>query len=244
MIYHTKSFSLSLLIHLLIIAFIYYGYRTFHSENNAIKEEKICVKLCNIKSQTQPVHTTVAKAKAVPKRVVSEHSNQKEQKKVPKVVKKKALVKKTKVVKKRKVIASKKNLHTTQSKKIEKVKSKPIENTLKPLATTQVPLKKKSIKTAQVAQRAYLQENINKISELIRENLYYPRRARKRAIEGIVVVTFVLHKDARVTDVHILSVNRAILGRAAVKTIEELSGKFPKPHEVITLKVPINYMLE
>ena len=239
--YHTKSFSLSLFIHLLIIALIYYGYRKFYSENNAIKEEKICVKLCNVKSQTQPVHTTVTKAKAVPKSVVSKR---KEKKKVPKVVKKKVLVKKTKATKKRKVIASKKNINTTQSKKIEKVKSKPIENTLKPFATTQVPLKQKSIKTAQAAQKAYLQENINKISELIRENLYYPRRARKRGIEGIVVVTFVLHKDARVTDVHILSANRAILGRAAVRTIEELSGKFPKPHEAITLKVPINYVLE
>jgi len=239
--YHTKSFSLSLFIHLLLIALIYYGYRKFYSENNAIKEEKICVKLCNVKSQTQPVHTTVAKAKAVPKSVVSKR---KEQKKVPKVVKKKVLVKKTKAAKKRKVIAFKKNLHTTQSKKIEKVKSKPIENTLKQLATAQGPLKQKSIKTVQAAQKAYLQENISKISELIRENLYYPRRARKRGIEGIVVVTFVLHKDARVTDVHILSANRAILGRAAIRTIEELSGKFPKPHEAITLKVPINYVLE
>jgi protein TonB len=79
--------------------------------------------------------------------------------------------------------------------------------------------------------------------QLLQENLYYPRRARKRGIIGEVLVKFKLSMDAKVYSIEVLSSKSDILSRAAIKTIEDLSGKFPKPNKELTLNVPINYTL-
>ena len=89
----------------------------------------------------------------------------------------------------------------------------------------------------------YLKNNLYKIAALIQENLYYPRRARKRGIQGSVSVRFMLHKDGTVTQITTISSNSGVLTRAAIKTIAELSGKFPKPNQKMVLVVPINYRL-
>jgi protein TonB len=93
------------------------------------------------------------------------------------------------------------------------------------------------------AQSHYVNIHLATIAQLLQENLYYPRRARKRGIEGEVVVKFRLQKDAQVKDIEIISSNSEILSRGAVKTIENLSGEFPKPDDELTLTVPISYSL-
>ncbi|MEA3370135.1 MAG: energy transducer TonB [Campylobacterota bacterium] len=90
----------------------------------------------------------------------------------------------------------------------------------------------------------YMDEHIKQIVNLLRENLYYPRSARKRGIVGEVVVKFTLSKDATVSLVEVISSKSEILSRAAIKTIEDLSGEFPKPNEELVLRVPINYELK
>lgn len=90
----------------------------------------------------------------------------------------------------------------------------------------------------------YLSLHLDEIVALLKENLYYPRRARKRAIEGVVIVKFTLSKDAKISNVKVVKSDYEILSRAARETIENLEDKLPKPDEELTLKVPINYDLK
>jgi protein TonB len=94
------------------------------------------------------------------------------------------------------------------------------------------------------AEALYLQEHIRQIALLLRENLYYPRIARKRGITGDVTVSFELLKNGEVRNVEVVTGDRSILNRAAIKTIERLSGEFPRPDEPLMLQVPINYRLQ
>ena len=89
----------------------------------------------------------------------------------------------------------------------------------------------------------YIDKHIEKIRQLIKDNLYYPRSARRRRIVGDVVVRFNISKNGETFDIKVLSSSHDILSRAAVKTIENLSGSFPKPKENLVLKIPINYKL-
>jgi protein TonB len=88
-----------------------------------------------------------------------------------------------------------------------------------------------------------MEKNLEKIVALLKENLYYPRRARKRGVEGEVLVSFRLLKNAEVCDIKVLNSPSDILSRGAIRTLEELSSKFPKPEQELNLKVPIYYKL-
>lgn len=90
----------------------------------------------------------------------------------------------------------------------------------------------------------YFEAHLAVISELLQKNLYYPRMARKRGITGEVVVAFELSVEGEVAHIDVTSGEKSILNDAAVRTVERLSGKFPKPSEPITLHVPIRYELQ
>ena len=92
-------------------------------------------------------------------------------------------------------------------------------------------------------EQEYISEHIRKISQLLSENLYYPRSARKRNIQGAVIVKFTLSTSALAYNIEIVSSKNEILSRAAIKTIEDLSGSFPRPSEELVLHVPITYKL-
>ncbi len=93
-------------------------------------------------------------------------------------------------------------------------------------------------------QEDYLEEHLHAISQLLRHHLYYPKRARKRHIEGRVVVVFELLKNGDIGTIRIKkSSSRTVLDRAAVKTISTLSGKVPKPPQSITIEIPIQFRL-
>lgn len=98
-------------------------------------------------------------------------------------------------------------------------------------------------RSTQSIEQSYVDQNIGEIVQLLRDNLYYPRRARKSAIEGEVVVKFHLFKDRSVSNIEVISSPSAILSRAAIETIENLSGKFPTPSEKLILSIPIRYSL-
>ncbi len=89
----------------------------------------------------------------------------------------------------------------------------------------------------------YLNEHLAKIVELLQENLYYPRMARKRRIQGEVLVAFTLEKDGTVRNTEIRRHARPVLDRAAIETVTSLSGKMPHPKNVLTLEVPIRFVL-
>ncbi|MDQ7067100.1 MAG: energy transducer TonB [Sulfurimonas sp.] len=73
--------------------------------------------------------------------------------------------------------------------------------------------------------------------------MYYPRRARKRGIEGEVLVRFTLSVEAKISDVEILSSSSEVLSRGALQTIKNIDYKLPKPKQKITFNVPISYKL-
>ncbi len=90
---------------------------------------------------------------------------------------------------------------------------------------------------------AYIKAHISEIMALLRKNLYYPRMARKRGIEGKVLVRFELLQNGEIRNIEVVESERDILARAAVTTIERLEGKFPLPDETLVLNVPIMYQL-
>ncbi|MBN2817064.1 MAG: TonB family protein [Campylobacterales bacterium] len=103
---------------------------------------------------------------------------------------------------------------------------------------------KKLTQPRKTAQELYIDENLAEITKLLQEHLYYPRSARKRGIEGEVLVKFFLSKSAEVKGIEVLSSQHSILSKGAIETIESLSGVFPMPKEALELTIPINYSLK
>ncbi|MDD2356534.1 MAG: TonB family protein [Thiovulaceae bacterium] len=92
-------------------------------------------------------------------------------------------------------------------------------------------------------QKQYVQTNLSAIRTILQENFYYPLSARKRGIQGEVVVKFTLLKNSTIKDIIITKSSQGILDSAAQKTIEALDGKLPAPSEDLVLELPINYRL-
>ncbi len=244
MINHSKSLFFSLFIHSLFFGGLFLLYRDSLPKKIAFKEKRICINLQSIKKEsTNAVHKKVCQpVKKEKKRVHKKKIHKKVYKKAPKRVNKKHGIKKKKIV------------HVAEIKKNPEVKSvtqeiqKKEESSISQTQPLPLSVSKESSATQECKsadkEKVYIQNNLNKIVLLIKENLYYPRRARKRGIQGTIVVKFFLHKDGSVSHTQVLSSKSDILSRAAMKTINNLSGKFPKPSEELTLSVPINYELE
>ena len=96
----------------------------------------------------------------------------------------------------------------------------------------------------QTPKEKYLEEHLKVIAQLLRKYLYYPKRARKRRIEGKVHVEFTLLKNGTIEGINVIKGSKDILNRAAVTTIKKLSGKVPKPTESITIEIPIVFRLK
>ncbi len=93
-------------------------------------------------------------------------------------------------------------------------------------------------------EESYLEEHLAEIARLLQKHLYYPRSARKRGITGEVIVAFELLSNGEARAIEVRSGSRDLLNRAAITTIERLSGEFPRPQEPISLQVPIRYQLQ
>jgi protein TonB len=82
-----------------------------------------------------------------------------------------------------------------------------------------------------------------RIFEIIRENLFYPNIARRRGVEGTVVLEFTIDESGRVCNI---SVNKtsgyAVLDKASMKTINKCIFP-PPPDDCITLNIPITFEL-
>lgn len=89
----------------------------------------------------------------------------------------------------------------------------------------------------------YIKNNLLVIKNLIEQNLYYPKSARRRGIQGDVIVKFQLSKDGKVSFISIISSKHKILSRSAIKTIKDISGKFPNSKEELIITLPIKYTL-
>ncbi len=91
----------------------------------------------------------------------------------------------------------------------------------------------------------FLTENLDIIRQIIRAHLRYPPIARKMGWEGTVVVKFLLNQRGEISGLEIQkSSGYDILDRSALKVIEEVSEKFPRPEAEVVVVVPIKYHLE
>lgn len=212
-----------------MIVGVFLSYQLISSSFSSSKEEIICIKLlspCEIKKEPSIVTKKVVKIEKI---------KQITQKRIKKVTQKSKPKKRVAIVPK---------LEEENSQKENIVVKKLILSDPPKTKTKTKTTEEETISTPQVTfEEKYMEENLAKIVELLQENLYYPRRARKRGNEGEVIVSFKLSVDAEVTDVMVISSTSDVLSRGAIKTIENLSYKFPKPKKNLDLKVPIIYKL-
>ncbi len=234
MIRHSKSFFISMVIHILLLLLVIYTYKTYFTDKKEVSKAMVCIKLCDLKQEKELTKIETKKIQK-PKPKVKQKKIKKKEK--PKAIKPKVLI--IPVIKK-----------IVEPEIIEEVNVEPINE---PIVTVIQPvIAQKTLQELENERRIrnekitkeYVKLNTQEISRLLRENLYYPRSARKRGVTGKIMVKFNLKKNADVCDVHILKSNSDILSRAAKKTIESLAGKFPKPQKDITLHIPISYSLK
>jgi len=92
-------------------------------------------------------------------------------------------------------------------------------------------------------EKQYIQDNIALINALIKQNLYYPRIAKKRGMQGKAMVAFTLNTEGEVIDIKALGGIASILSKAAIKTIHKAAQSFPHPKVDLSLQIPIVYKL-
>jgi protein TonB len=239
---HFQPFFISLIIHILIFVGILYTYTTFTSLFFTKKEKRVAIVL-NSYEREKKSNKKIKKIQKISKKQKKSPKRKKSIKKEPKI-KKHVVKKKESKIKKRLLKKKESENKKIEEKKIEK--SKPLQNKFKNILKKKesTPLLEQIEKPRAVSEaEIYKRENFNYILELLQENLYYPRRARRRGVEGEVKVEFTLLPNGEIGECRVLSSSAEILSRAAVKTIENLSGKFVKPKKMIKITVPIKYSL-
>jgi len=247
MIRHSSSFLFSIVLHIVLFFSLLFIYNTYSKKKEVQCEKKVCVKLSNLERKKETSKPT-PKSKPKPK-----SKKEPKEKPKPKKIQKEKPKPRTIKNKKPKEIDIKKDKTKAivpvpaEVQKIEEIKEKQPEK--KPQEEQEIEQAKvakevtKAAPSAEELSRDYLNDNIAHIVKLLQDNLYYPRIARRKNITGKVMVKFTIGVDAKVSDINVISSKHKILARAAKKTIQNLSGKFPKPDEGLTLQLPIDYKL-
>ncbi|MFA6191368.1 MAG: TonB family protein [Sulfurimonas sp.] len=229
MIRHSSSFIISLILHTILFLLLLFSLKNIIYESK--KEEVVSIKLCNVVHEEKIEQNAI---KEITSQIRAEEISKKIEKKVTPRVKE-------------------------APKRVETIKTVPVlqempkeivqeQNTAKEAKfVKQIAVPSSELSHEQAAKKLekdYLEEHLQKIVKLLQENLYYPRSARQRGVVGEVVVKFMIKENGEVERVDVLSSSSEILSNAAIKTIENLSGNFPKPKENLNLQLPINYSLK
>lgn len=87
------------------------------------------------------------------------------------------------------------------------------------------------------------------LKKLINAHKIYPRIARKKEIEGVVTIGFLISKNGQLKDIKlIVSSNYKILDRAAIKTITDANPFLPIPESInkteLRLVLTISFALD
>lgn len=85
--------------------------------------------------------------------------------------------------------------------------------------------------------------DFQKIAQAIEEMKEYPEKARKRNIEGVVNVTFVLTPSGEIESLESQS-HSTLLANSAKETILKAKTLFPLPHTYTTIHIPIAYIIK
>ncbi|MFT7859844.1 MAG: energy transducer TonB [Sulfurimonas sp.] len=239
---------MSLLVHTILAAAVFFSYKQFVSSSE--EHEHPCACCTTTINLNQVKHTVTKKTEKKPVKAQKKEQLEKMEKKPkrkpkPKVKKKVKRLEEAKPVQepKEKIEQVEKTVpkEVVQNKTAESIVPHEELNTTKDTHCKSEVLAPEKTKNKQ---ENYLSLHVNEIVALLQENLYYPRSARRRGIEGVVKVKFTLSKDAKISAIEVLESSHDILSRAATQTIENLEGKMPKPDEELTLTIPINYNLK
>ncbi|MDF1875530.1 TonB family protein [Sulfurimonas sp. SAG-AH-194-I05] len=234
MIRHSSSILLSFLLHIAIIFFVVFLYKSI-PEKKEHSEKRVKIILCNVidepiiekKEKREKKETKTEKKKATKKKIIKKKEVIKKEIRKPKPVIENILKEepKTTIIEKPIVIPQERNTTIVTKKE-------------------PTPTPKKSHKQYKKRiQKDYLNEHVQAITQLLKENLYYPRVARKRGVVGEVLIRFTLATDATVHSITVVSSEHKILSRAAIQTIENVAQDFPQPQEELILTLPIEYRL-
>ncbi len=110
--------------------------------------------------------------------------------------------------------------------------------------TRKVDKAKGGIKKKFNLRQQFLVKNLGVIARIFQRNLKYPYIARKMGWEGKVVVSFLLTKEGKVTNIKIeKSSGYKILDDNVIKTLKKCEKYFPHPPIDIKIKLPIVYKL-
>jgi protein TonB len=83
------------------------------------------------------------------------------------------------------------------------------------------------------------------ISKLVREHLEYPYLARRMGWEGEVLLFFRLNPTGEVEEIKVLkSSGFEVLDKSAVNAVKRASKHFPRPNQIVLIKLPIQFKLE
>ncbi|OHE20768.1 MAG: hypothetical protein A2540_09385 [Sulfurimonas sp. RIFOXYD2_FULL_37_8] len=206
------------------------------------EETKVCLKLCNV--EISPVVSEIKEPQKAQDTIEEKPKKLEEPKKI---VQKKVKKADTKPVVKP---LQKEESEIKQTQSDQEIMSQEIPDAKESIVKESV-TKKEHFKAQkeepplkqEIPEDEYIKVNTQKIAQLIQENLSYPISARRKGITGLVVVKFCLSVDAKVSNIKVVESSSEVLSRAAIKTIEDLSGKLPKPNKEVNLNVPINYSL-
>lgn len=232
MIRHSSSFFISLFIHALLLLLLLFTWQNY-SVLNQTQDNKICLKLCSVELKKETSQNTQTIIEPEIKKILEPKPIQKPKKEEIKKLPIKAVEEKQEVIKE----VVKESIPPTQYTKDISVNENMFQKNLQELP------KNDPINEQKKLSDEYIKVNTQKISQLLQENLYYPLSARKRNITGQVKVKFTLKTNAQAINIKVLESSSDILSRSAIKTIEDLSEKFPKPKEEIELVVNIDYNL-
>jgi protein TonB len=245
MIPRRSSFFISLGVHLLLLSFALFLYSFVTPPK---KEKRIPINLCQCVVQSSC--TCNSQEEPAVQKVIQTPSKQEVKKlppfkQVPESVKKEIVAQNTVQKTVQKEIVQPSSNPSAQNSVVvaptleKTLLSKPVVQESKTLQSTEPKIQapKPSV------QKQYVQTNLSAIRAMLQENFYYPLSARKRGIQGEVVVKFTLLKNSSIKDIIIIKSSQGLLDSAAQKTIEALDGKLPAPSEDLVLELPINYRL-
>jgi protein TonB len=253
---YLNSFLITLVLYFCIVLALF---SIFADEQIIVKKDKPShvISLNHIELKPEPkkikqeVKEEKPKVKEIKKTVKKEKKiikKKKIEKIKKKVVKKKKIKKETKkVVKKR--IPKKKEIKTKKIYKEKEVVKEFIKEAsiLEPITKEVVkekisnPKKTNTLVKTNV-KKEYLSKHLSLIRKYIKQNVHYPRSAKRLNIEGIVNVRFTLHSNGIVDNIVILN-GHSRLKKSTINAVKDASSKFPKVKNKITIQLPIEYKL-
>ncbi len=261
---HLSSFILSVFIHIIILFLIILTYTSLKNILADTKKEKILpIKLNKYIPSQYTIHQTkkirkTQKLSQNKKKTIKKHKKypkrtkiiQKQKKVIHKILTNKNFQsnktisqktpKKTKIIQKQKKVIHKiltnKNFQSNKT-----ISQKTPKKTTSQITSYLQKINQKEKKHTYI--KDYIQDNIHKIKKLIEQNLYYPRKARRRHIEGKVILKVTISKNGKILHIDTISSDHDVLTHAAKQIFILIEDQIPKPKEKITLTVPISYKL-